>query len=106
MLIQNSNLVEIYIHGITRPVFVDPVLVKVNAKYYQNHLMQDGATSHTTAITQMHLCGKFGQCCIRKDQLLPNSPDIYYNQRTRFENIEELKNGLRRYGKMHTLWIN
>ena len=37
--IQNSNLVKIYIYGATRPLCVDPALVRV--KYYQNHLKRE-----------------------------------------------------------------
>ena len=68
--------------------------IKVNGKYYSNHLkrellpacseqyegenyyfIQDGAPSHTANITQEYLKENFGRRFIRKDQWPPNSPD-------------------------------
>ena len=81
-------------NGTTKPFFVDPGKVKVNARHYVNHLqkellaacdvlqkgkkyyyMQEGAPSHTANITQQYLKEKFGRRFIRKDQWPPNSPD-------------------------------
>ena len=81
-------------NGYMRPFFVDPSHQKVNAEYYRRHLkkelfhtcqkffrhekyyfMQDGATSHTAAVTQNDLSEKFGRRFIQKEQW-PPTPHI------------------------------